>query len=412
MRVLHVAAGELSGGAAKGSYLLHRAQCEIGLTSKLLISGRDSCADDTVIALASGSQRKRVEFALRSRLGNLPLSIYRQRKSWIFNTGLAGIDITRLRAYESADLIHLHWVNGLVAIPVLRKIKKPIVWTLRDMWPLTGGCHYSMDCNRYESGCGKCPQLQSKSNYDVSRFTVSLKRRCLPAKLQPVGISHWLSEAAAASAVFANHQVRTISNNIDTRVFAPSDQTSARALLGLPPKARIVLIGAQRIIDFYKGFDLFIDAIQSLASDDVHLVTFGRGAKEAMASITRPQTHLGFLADSISLRLAYCAADVFVAPSRMDAFGKTLAESLACGTPVVCFDATGPKDIVDHRLTGYKAQPFDASDLCKGIDWVLGLPAEHYQAMRIKSRESAVTRFDSRVIARQYVGLYQEMLGQ
>lgn len=411
MRVLHIAAGELSGGAAKGSYLLHQAQREIGVNSKLLISGRDSCGDESVVALAAGSQRKRLEFALRSRIGNLPLSLYRRRKPWIFNTGLAGIDYTRLPDYKRADLIHLHWINGLVAMPTLRKVKKPIVWTMRDMWPLTGGCHYSIDCNRYKEGCGKCPQLQSSSSLDISRLTVAIKQRCLPPKLQPVGISHWLSDAAAASAVFANHSVRTISNNIDTRVFAPADQIAARSLLGLPPEQQIVLIGAQKLTDFYKGFDLFLEAIRLLSFEHIHLVTFGRAAKEAMAFIPVPQTHLGFLADAISLRLAYCAADVFVAPSRMDAFGKTLAESLACGTPVVCFDATGPKDIVDHRLTGYKAEPFDAADLARGIDWILGLPADRYQAMRSQCRESAVKRFDSRVIARQYLDLYQEMLG-
>ena len=78
---------------------------------------------------------------------------------------------------------------------------------------------------------------------------------------------------------------------------------------------------------------------------------------------------MGFLHDTISLRLAYSASDVFVAPSLMDAFGKTLAESMSCGTPAVCFDATGPKDIVDHKLNGYKAFPFDTSDLTAGINW-------------------------------------------
>jgi glycosyltransferase involved in cell wall biosynthesis len=411
MKVIHLAAGELFGGAAKGSYLLHQAQCEIGVNSRLLISGRDSCGDESVIALAAASQRKRVEFALRSRIGNLPLSLYRRRNPWNFSTGLAGIDFTCLPDYKKADLIHLHWINGLVAMPTLRKVKKPIVWTMRDMWPLTGGCHYSMDCNRYQEGCGKCPQLQSRSSLDISRLSVSVKRRCLPPKLQPVGISHWLSDAAAASAVFANHSVLTIMNNIDTRVFAPADQAAARSLLGLPPEKKIVLIGAQKLTDFYKGFDLFLEAIRLISFEHIHLVTFGRAAKEAMGSIPMQLTHLGFLADAISLRLAYCAADVFVAPSRMDAFGKTLAESLACGTPVVCFDATGPKDIVDHNRTGYKAKPFEAADLASGVDWILGLPADRCQAMRLQCRESAVKRFDSRGIARQYLDLYQVMLG-
>ena len=144
-----------------------------------------------------------------------------------------------------------------------------------------------------------------------------------------------------------------------------------RSILGLPLDAKIVLIGSLKLTDFYKGLDLCIEALRLLSPHKIHLVTFGRAAKEAMASIPLPKTHLGFLADDISLRLAYCSADVFVAPSRMEAFGKTLAESLACGTPVVCFNATGPKDIVDHKVTGYKAHPFDPADLARGIKWFL-----------------------------------------
>jgi len=411
MKILHLVAGELSGGAAKGAYILHRAQCEIGITSRLLISGKDSCGDDSVIALAAGRRHKRIEFALRSRIGNLPLAVYRRRKRFSFNTGLAGIDFTRLPDYKSADLVHLHWINGLVGIPTLRKVKKPMVWTIRDMWPLTGGCHYSMDCYRYQVGCGKCPQLQSSSNLDMSRFTVSMKHWFLPANLQPVGVSHWISDAAASSLVFANHSVRTIGNNIDTRVFFPVDKSVARLVLGLPANKKIVLIGAQNLETYYKGLDLFHHASRLLVCEAIHLVTFGGAGKKAMASIPLPQSHLGFLTDSVSLQLAYCAADVFVAPSRMDAFPKTPTESLACGTPVVCFDATGLKDIVDHKLTGYCAQPFDAADLAKGIDWVLELPRDRYQAMRSNCREIVLKRYDSRVIARQYHSLYQEMLG-
>jgi len=108
--------------------------------------------------------------------------------------------------------------------------------------------------------------------------------------------------------------------------------------------------------------------------------------------------------------LAYSAADVFVAPSRMDAFGKTLVEAMSCGTPVVCFDATGPKDIVEHHLTGYRATPFSPQDLAHGIQWVLVQPPDAYQALCRNARERAEQRFDSRVIARQYEALYREVL--
>lgn len=410
MKVLHLVAGNLSGGAARGAYWLHQAQRDIAINSTLVSSGRDNLGDDSVVALGASNVSK-VKFALLNRLGNIPALLYRKRKRWIFNTGFGGIDFTKLPEYREADLIHLHWINGLVAMRTLRKVKKPIVWTMRDMWPLTGGCHYAIDCERYRTGCGGCPQLQSKRSNDLTRLVVANKRASLPTQLRVVGISHWLSDCASSSRVFADFPVKTISNNIDTQTFSPVDQQTARQILALPKDKKIILVGAQRVTDFYKGFGLFIEAMKRIQGDNIHVLTFGREASQAMQPVDLAVTHLGFLADALSLRLAYSAADLFVAPSLMDAFGKTLAESLSCGTPVVCFNATGPKDIVEHQKTGYKAHPFEADDLAEGIEWIVNLPREQYELLRRNSRERAVTYFDSRVIAKQYKELYEEILG-
>ena len=82
----------------------------------------------------------------------------------------------------------------------------------------------------------------------------------------------------------------------------------------------------------------------------------------------------------------------------MEAFGKTLAESLSCGTPVVCFDATGPKSIVEHKIDGYRARPFDAIDLATGVEWVANHPESGVLSNR--ARENAISKFDSVVAAK------------
>ena len=409
MKVLHLVGGDLTSGAHRGAYWLHMAQLEIGIDSILVTNGRDNLGSKSTVALGK-STSSWMKFAALNRLGNLPTTLYRKRKPWIFNTGFAGIDFTELSEYRDADLIHLHWINGLVAMRTLRKVKKPIIWTIRDMWPLTGGCHYAIGCDHYQTGCGECPQLQSKHSLDLSRLIVVNKLASLPKQLQVVGISDWISDCASKSRVFRNFRVQTISNNIDTDVFSPLDQQTARNILQIPENKKIILVGAHQITNFYKGFDLFLASLKYLSLNDVHLVTFGHIDDKALDGFKVSTTHLGHLSDTLSLRLAYSAATVFVAPSVIEAFGKTLAESLACGTPVVCFDATGPKDIVHHQVTGYKAKPFEASDLAKGIDWVLNLSEKQYELMKARSRERAVEKFDTRVIAKQYNRLYEEVL--
>lgn len=405
MKVLHLIAGELTGGAARGAYWLHQGLREIGVDSHVLTNSRETYGDPTVTSLCKSGADK-VRFALSHRLANSPIHLYSKRKGLIYNTGFDGIDISRHSLYESSDIIHLHWINGLVSIHSLRKVKKPLVWTMRDMWPMTGGCHYPMECDRYKTGCGKCPQLGSSSSKDITALVVQYKKKMLPKSMSLVGISEWLSECAKESEVFKGYNISTISNNINTKEFLPIDKAQARKMLGLKSEKKIVLIGSTRLTDFYKGFSLFRESLRYLDLSDIHLVVFGKAAEQEMQELNVEYTILGKLTDTIALRLAYSAADVFVAPSRMDAFGKTLAESLACGTPVVCFDATGPKDIVKHKETGYKAVPFEPEDLATGIDWILSRSKDEYQKISSISRTRAVEEYDSTVIAKQYRELY------
>lgn len=403
MRVLHLVSGELSGGASRGAYWLHSGLREIGVDSHLLINGSETYGDLSVTTLCTSTVNK-VKFALWSRIGNLPVWLYRNRKGFIYNTGFAGIDISRHPLYANADIIHLHWINGLLSIHSLRKVKKPLIWTMRDMWPMTGGCHYSIECDRYRTGCGKCPQLGSTHEQDLSRFVVEYKKKMLPKKMRLVGISQWLSRCAEESDVFREYDVLTIGNNINTKEFFPTNKNHARQMLGINTEKKIILIGSTRINDFYKGFSLFKDSLNYLDLSRIHLIMFGNIAAADLQGLSVEYTILGSLTDTISLRLAYSAADVFVAPSLMDAFGKTLAESLACGTLVVCFDATGPKDIVTHKKTGYKAIAFDPVDMATGINWVLF--HNNYAGLCEEARSRAVEHFDSLIIAKQYRDLY------
>lgn len=411
MKVLHLVAGWLGGGAARGAYWLHRGLRDLGIDSFLLNNQAEKTNETDVDSLTK-TQLDKFKLMLLPRLGGLPKYLYPKRKRWIFNTGFEGVDFTKHPAYRDADILHLHWINGLVAMRTLRRVTKPIVWTMRDMWPFTGGCHVgaALACNRYEVGCGNCPQLNSKFKWDLTTAVLKNKQASLPADIHVVGISNWLSDCARKSVVFRDFKITTISNSIDTKEFSPIDSKVAREILDLPQNKKIVLVGALSIDDAHKGFDRFLEAMNFLQHQNTHVVLFGRMSSNIKTRMKQSNVHLGLISDVVTLRLIYSAADVFVAPSLVDSFGKTLAESLSCGTPVVSFDATGPADIVDHLITGYKAKPFESNDLAYGIDWVLSLSASAKAEMRLASRQRAITRFDIKVIAPEYIKLYQQML--
>ncbi|MEX1032385.1 MAG: glycosyltransferase [Cellvibrionaceae bacterium] len=180
--------------------------------------------------------------------------------------------------------------------------------------------------------------------------------------------------------------------------------------MGISSDKPIVLIGATSIHAPYKGLELFMESMALFPEDKYLVLVFGKCQQGWSVGLKQEIKELGYLADSTSLRLAYSAADVFVAPSKMEAFGKTLVEAMACQTPTVCFNACGPRDIVDHKITGYKARAFDSSDLARGIDWVIGANVDGALG---KAAESAASKcFEKSVIAKRYVALYENLLEQ
>jgi len=208
--------------------------------------------------------------------------------------------------------------------------------------------------------------------------------------------------------ILGKSKLSKISNCIDTEQFSPIDKTAARSALGLGSNGQIILIGANNINDFYKGFDLALLALKGLTGSPIKVLTFGTLDAVDLKRIPFPTTSLGYVGKDYLLRLAYSAADVFLAPSRMEAFGKTLVEASTCGTPVVCFDATGPGEIVKHKVTGYKARPYDVDDLAAGIRWVRANRHENF--LGTAARIDAIERFDKRKIASSYVDLYERLL--
>lgn len=408
MKILHIVAGDLSGGAARGAYWLHCGLKELKIDSKVLTNSKITLGDDSVITTNKTKKDKAINI-IRNQFDSLLTFFYQKRKKIIFSTGIFGIDFTKSNEYKEADIIHLHWINGsFVNIKYLSKTEKPIVWTIRDMWPMTGGCHYSMECERYKTGCGNCEQLNSNNSYDLSKFILNRKKKYLPKNIKIVGISRWLSDEAKNSELFKDFDVRTISNNIDSKEFFPIDKKIAKDILGIKTGKKIILVGSTSLKDFYKGFGKYLEAIKLLDEDKYFLAFFGNIDKNIIGNLGFEYKSFGYLNDNISLRLVYSCANVFVAPSLMDAFGKTLTESMSCGTPVVCFDATGPKDIVTHKIDGYKAKPFESEDLANGIEWVLN--DSNYEELCLNAREKVVRKFDSVAVAKKYIGLYKEVL--
>jgi glycosyltransferase involved in cell wall biosynthesis len=398
-----------TGGSATATKRIHRALRSIGVDSQMLV--QEKSTSDGTIAGPSGKLETAWSLA-RPHVDMLPLRFYGRTNGFAVNWLPERMN-ERIEEIDP-DLVHLNWTGrGTMSIRSIGQIDRPVVWRFPDMHAMTGGCHYANGCDGFEDKCGSCPQLDSESNLDLSRFNWLRKNRHWEdLDLTIVTPSNWLAEQAERSSLFGDHRIEVIPNALDTEVYKPRDSSVGRELFGLPEDKRLVLFGAvDPMGDHRKGADLLKEALQSLSGDlkNVELVIFGSDEPENPPDFGFPTNYVGYLHDDPSLALLYSAADVMVVPSRYEGFGQTVSESMACGTPVVAFDAAGPRDIIIHEETGYLAEPYNPLDLGIGIGFVLK-GKRHQNGLEIASRNFAAKRYNPATIGQDYKDLYRTLL--
>jgi glycosyltransferase involved in cell wall biosynthesis len=409
IKVLHLSSFDVAGGAARAAYRIHQGLQTLGVDSQMLVQFRSG--DNRAVVTAENKVTTRARSLADSLIWKVNPPTQR-----LFSLQWFPDAIAPKVAQINPDIINLNWVcNSFLQIETLAKLNKPLVWTLQDMWAFTGGCHYSEGCDRYQSSCGNCPQLQSNQDKDLSRWVWQRKAKAWEKlNLTIVVPSGWMARCASASSLFQGLRVEVIPFALDPQCFRPADLKAARDLLNLPQDKQLVLFGAINATgDIRKGFHLLQVALKKLSqqgwSDRLELVIFGSSAPDEPTDLGFKAHYLGRLQDDLSLRLAYAAADIMIAPSIEEAFGQTASESLACGTPVVVFRNTGLEDIVDHQKNGYTAQYCDTEDLARGIAWVLEDQERHY-LLRAEAREKAEQKYAIKVQAKKYLDLFSEIL--
>ncbi|MEG3936820.1 glycosyltransferase family 4 protein [Microcoleus sp. S36b_A3] len=413
MKVLLLNTSDTEGGAARAAYRLHQGLQGIGVSSQMLVKNNNS-GDLSVIS--AGQALAKSFDKIISVLSNSPLRLYPERNSAIFSPQWLPDSLAAKVANIQPDIINLHWVcGGYMQVESVPKFDKPLVWTLHDMWPFTGGCHYSEECDRYTESCGSCPQLHSSKDWDMSRWVWRRKAKSWKnLNLTLVSPSAWLAKCASSSSLLKDYRVEVIPNGINTQKYKPINREWVREILNLPQDKQIVLFGcASGTGDRWKGFNLLVSALQSLSksgwSDRIELLVFGSSEPSNPIELGFKAHYLGKFADDISLAIVYAAADVFVAPSIYDNLPNTVMEASACGIPSVGFKIGGMPDLIDHCSNGYLAKPYETEDLARGIAWVLE-DSERHQKLCRNAREKVEAKFTLEVQAREYQKLYEEVL--
>jgi glycosyltransferase involved in cell wall biosynthesis len=419
MTVVQVSKNDMLGGAARAAYRLHQGLRDAGHDSRMLVVSR-SQEDPAVIEitrhedLASrvlrGLRQYRIAKDFRPYEGSRPDGYE------LFTDDRSEYDGSLLKQIPECDVVNLHWVSGFLDyesffrhMPRIR----PIVWTLHDMNPFTGGCHYNLGCDRYLSGCSACPQLGSAEKEDLSssiwRRKNTIFSEVSAGRLNVVAPSRWLASEAKGSPLLGRFSVTHIPYGLDVaQTFVPRNRAAIRELLGIPKEARVVLFLAETTNSPRKGLEFLVEGIRRSVEKVPELFLLSLGNNKPNFGLPVPWLHLGPVANDIFLSMVYSAADLYVICSVQDNLPNTVLEAMACGVPVVGVHVGGIPDMVRNDVNGLTVPVGDAEYLSKSISLILN-NANLRAEMGAASRRIATDEYSLDLQARRYAELYQSL---
>ena len=421
MKVLMVSTNDF-GGAGKACIRLHTSLLKAEIDSNLILAKKTHQVEKSFViqpkansTLINKSQRKIIKILRELKLLKVPKQTFeeqfidnRTRGLELYSFPNSNYDITESELYKQADIINLHWVSGFMDYQsFFKKNTKPVVWTLHDMNPFTGGEHYSEEYfGMDEFGL---PKKRTLTNDEKTQFekVLDLKKEAVSQvdNLHFVTLCDWMTNELKQSEIFGDFPVHKIPNGIDSSVFKVRDKAHSRDLLNIPHDKKVLLFVADLIHANRKGFSFLIEALKKIEEDDVQLFVIGN--KNESLNNFKNIIQYGKVNDERLLSSIYSAADVFVLPSLMDNLPNTVLESLLCGTPVIGFPIGGIPDMVMHKKNGLIADAVSVDALANAI---LDFLSEGILMSTAEIREDAVSKYDEKVQANNYIKLFKSLV--
>ncbi|ACF14963.1 glycosyl transferase group 1 [Chloroherpeton thalassium ATCC 35110] len=419
MNILHI--NTLSkGGAAKACIRLHLGLLEEGLRSNLLTldASQQSILNSFQYIKLKKSYPRRIIRRLYRTITEIDekerhIIQFRPKGFELFSFATSPHRIQEHPFYKRADIINLHWISGFLDYSsFFKNVNKPVVWTLHDMNPFTGGCHYAGDCFGFQKICSDCPQL--KGTIDANYAATMLEKKLNSLKhgncnLIIAAPSKWLFQQSQKSKLFQKIPHILIPYGLPEQFFFPQEKNISKQKLNISPNKKVILFVSDSVENKRKGFDILLNSLSKIdRSFDFVLCAVGHLDKENIKNVDNLHL-LGSISDESTMSTIYSAADVFVIPSLEDNLPNTVLESLMCGTPVIGFNIGGISDMIVHGENGYLVNQTNSDALAEAINKFLS-GSDPFDRGVI--RNEAVKNYALRVQAKKYIQLYQEILNK
>lgn len=409
MKVVHVTYSA-KGGAGIAAKRLHYALQKGGiqsafLSTNLTINFDNEIKTDSFFSYRRASLFKRIILRLNPILSLTKKQkilndfYYIEKKGFeVLSLPFSKFKLHKHQLVKEADVVHLHWISGIVDYPTFFKIcKKPIVWTLHDMNPFLGVFHYQNNM-----------KTASKELLEINKEVLKIYERSIQRieKIIVVTPSHWLSRQSLNYRLLNKFQHKHISNTIDTNNFKILNKKDLREKYNINNKRFVLLFVSESIDNYRKGFDILLEAIHNIKDIELTVLAIGNGEVH-LKQKNIEVIELGKISNQKQLIEVYNLADVFVLPSREDNLPNVILESYACGLPVVSFNIGGVKEHVLTDITGINVGQIDSQKLTEAVVKM------HHQINKYNSeaiRNYAKENFSLSNQSSKYIEVYKSLL--
>jgi glycosyltransferase involved in cell wall biosynthesis len=398
---LQVGDNDLIGNKFNG-HDLHKYLKDKNIESSHLVWNKESADTDTYIIAAEKPEREKI------RQNTIEI-----QAKYSLNSILNPIayDILYNKLFLTTDIVHFHLLHNYIfdiqLLPILSRLK-PIVWTIHDPWVLGGHCTYHFNCEKWQDQCGECSYLTTPFilDKDNSALNFEIKKQAIQnSNIEVIVASKWMAEKLEKSPVFKNKDINIIPFGVNQDIFRPMTKKSIRRKLDIPEDAIVLCFRCD--YSQFKGMDYIEYVLENIKTKKkIFLLLLANDFNKKFDKFG--YRAFGWVNDDERLAQIYNASDLFLMPSKMEAFGMMAIEAMSSGVLPIVLEGTALPEVVNSSKCGV-ATPNNKEEYLKAVQYYIDHNKERILRAK-KCLEFAQKEYKKDIYVKRVISLYKTVM--